>query len=76
MNAIRLPSGDQTGKMSRPPEVTLRRPVPFRFMVKMPEPRRANASRFPSGENAGWTADLLPFVICCTPAPFVWMRIN
>ena len=45
-------------------------------MVKIPEPRRANAIRFPSGENAGSTADLPPFVICCTPAPFVWMRIS
>ena len=37
-------------------------------MRKIPEPSRANTIRFPSGENAGSVADLLPVVICCSPA--------
>jgi hypothetical protein len=45
-------------------------------MRKMPDPSRENASVLPSRENAGWVADLLPVVICCSPVPSVRTRIS
>src|SRR4051812_20522734 len=53
MNAICFPSGDQVGRLSRAFLVRRRTPVPSRFMLKMPDPRRVKAIRFPSGEKAG-----------------------
>src|SRR6266496_4236106 len=57
--AMRVPSGDHTGKMSWAPEVSLRTPLPSRFITKIPEASRANATRFPFGENAGSVAGFL-----------------
>src|SRR5438093_11826932 len=55
-NAMCLPFGDQAGKLSRAPEVSLRSPLPSRFMTKIPTPRRTKTTRVPSGENAGSVA--------------------
>ncbi len=71
---MRFPSGDQAGKLSRVPEVSRCSPVPSRFTLKIPEPRRTNTIRFPSGANAGSVAGRLPVVTCVTPAPSVWTR--
>ena len=38
-------------------------------MLKIPAPSRANAIRFPSGENAGASAGYAPFVSCLRPLP-------
>ena len=69
MKAICLPSGDHAGKLSRPFVVRRRTPDPSRFMLKIPAPSRANAIRFPSGENAGAADGYLPFVSCLRPLP-------
>ena len=70
MKAICLPSGDQTGRLSRPLVVRRRTPVPSRFMLaRIPVPSRTKAMRLPSGENAGAADERAPFVSCLRPPP-------
>src|SRR3954470_17066616 len=74
MNASCFPSGDQVGRLSRAFLVRRRTPVPSRFMLKMPDPRRVKAIRLPSREKAGADAGKAPFVSFLSPLPEGWTR--
>ena len=62
--------------MSRAPDVSRRRPEPSAFIRKIPEPSRANAMLFPSGEKSGSIADFEPVVIWLSPVPSTRTRTS